>query len=214
MRKVIILFTLILMVFLSAFDTTLISAESFGIPLIVRVQAERGSVMAVRDGEIMQLSYRDNPLLTQGDMVITGPDAKAFVTLYDVVSALGPAEHRFRSQLVLGGNTTIVLDRLTFERTRVELHQGALYSNIGVIGETDYRIHTPLATAGVRGTEFEMEYVPPKRGEERVDVRVIRGQVHLISHTEVSGEGVGQKMLDDSENPNAQVIPGTGIIVK
>lgn len=85
--------------------------------------------------------------LQEGDTVITGAAARAELTFTD------------GSVLTLSDETEFTVERFDRDRksARFALLQGAFRSVTGAIaqgGEPDFEVRTPLATIGIRGTDF------------------------------------------------------------
>jgi hypothetical protein len=116
--------------------------------LLVRL---RGSAMIER-GSRSIVAAQAMPILL-GDKLETSAGSEATISLID------------GSELSLSDSTTIVVDRSMIGPTPadsiINLFQGKLRSVIHMrVGNVpDFEVHTPNAVVGVRGTDFETEYI-------------------------------------------------------
>lgn len=120
--------------------------------VIGRIQHLQGAAQATRAGAIHQL-IAGSPVHA-GAAIATGPAARLRIIFRD------------NSQLILGAEARIVLDALVFDgehgeggafRQAFDALQGAFRFVTGEIGREDpgaVRIRTPVATIGIRGTDF------------------------------------------------------------
>lgn len=111
--------------------------------------------------------------LWQGDRIRTGPGARARLRLND------------GTQVTLGGDTAFDLAEYRFEpgradsRGRFQLLRGAFRLLTGLLTKVrrpDFSVRTPLATIGIRGTEFWGGYLDG----EAVEVLLIEGEHALV----------------------------------
>lgn len=110
-----------------------------------RIQAQ---ATAENVGKLRTLSL--GAAVREGDRLRTGPGARLEIQLLD------------SSLLTLGAETTLTLDSYALDRDRrrgdalLGLLSGAFRLITGVLGrpDADLKVRTPLATIGVRGTDF------------------------------------------------------------
>jgi hypothetical protein len=97
--------------------------------------------------------------LREGDTIVTGANGLAQLRLQD------------NSLISVRANTEMKLDKFAFAGETdsnaslfISLAKGGLRSITGLIGKANragYRINTPVATIGIRGTDHEPFYIPP-----------------------------------------------------
>lgn len=94
----------------------------------------------------------------QGDTIITGEQAACVVALND------------QSSLSLGAITRLVIDRSVYDpaKNRRDSFFSMLWGKVRCVvrkiastGEEDFKVNTPMATLGVRGSDFVVALVPP-----------------------------------------------------
>ena len=141
------------------------------------VLSSTGETVLLREGALLSPA-RPGTTLTSGDRVTTRADGRIELRFSDgAVVALQP-------------NTEFRIDSYRFDMAEqknfMTLVRGALRTVSGAIGKRnrdDYRMSTPSATIGIRGTEYEAnETVCPPRGCEGGSrpgllLRVIQGRV-------------------------------------
>jgi ferric-dicitrate binding protein FerR (iron transport regulator) len=150
---------------------------------IGRLTKLRGIVIIERGGHSLAAAPATKILL--GDKLQTAAAAEATITLAD------------GSELTLSGSSEIIIDRSLVGPTAadpvVNLFKGKLRSVITPLAGTlpEFEVHTPNAVAGVRGTDFETEYIegrPCPRFPQCLrytDVGVYRGVVEVRNPTSV-----------------------------
>lgn len=122
----------------------------------VRVQSANGhTTLATKGSE-----------LAEGDLVTTGPGAQAHLRMVDE----GFIALRPQTQLRVSAYRYRAVDGKAAEESGVlELLRGGFRTLTGLIGKTNksaYRINTPSATIGIRGTDHEpLVILPPGPGE-------------------------------------------------
>ena len=128
-----------------------------------------------------------------GDRIVTGVTGHAVIILND------------QSRLELGPASSVTLDQFTItggaSATRVSLFSGVLRSVVNAASggaAANYQVHTPNATAAVRGTRFDTAYTenvirPGYQGcDKYTDVSVYQGTVNLAPNgNPAAGEDVG-----------------------
>jgi len=121
------------------------AAEQVGVVVVAR-----GSVQAIADGEAPRELRRRSPLFV-GDTVRTGAD--------------GSAQLRFNDGelLELRADTELKIDQHTFSgvdkpgnNAVKTLIKGGFRAITGAVGGDRYRVDTPAATIGIRGTHYEL----------------------------------------------------------
>lgn len=124
-------------------------------------QIQVGSLTGLRGAAIIQRSGHSiaaamaMPIIL-GDQLETSANSEATISLVD------------GSQLTLSESTAIVVDQSVVgprpTDSIVNLFRGKLRSVINLRGGSlpDFEVHTPNAVAGVRGTDFETEYIEGK----------------------------------------------------
>ena len=122
-----------------------------------RFEAVLGQVEVLRaDGTTVPAKAGD--VVSEGDSIRTGGDGRADLSMRD------------DARLSVRPNTRLKFDAYRFDakdepsgRSVIALVRGALRSITGAIGRTNrdsYRINTPSATIGIRGTDHESAFVP------------------------------------------------------
>jgi len=132
------------------------------LPLTVSAQAVVGTVQFVH-GEAMALSAEgEDRILTRGDeiregeVLVTGPDGAMQLQLND------------GGLLALRANTEMSIDEYQYEqaeddRSLFSVARGVFRKISGAIGQNEpasVRMQTPVATIGIRGTDFEGGFLP------------------------------------------------------
>lgn len=142
-------FVLLLAVLLQ--PATAAAADAVG-----RVLSVRGDVTAVRDGEPRRTLSRGDDVF-EGDEITTGPNGRTQVRFIDEgLTNLSPS-------------TTFAVDEYRLEDTEedgggsivMSFLRGAMRTVTGLIGAREqdtYRMNTPTATIGVRGTGYALQY--------------------------------------------------------
>jgi hypothetical protein len=147
-RRVPIVLALVLAVLLA--DHALAADE------IGRIKVVKGAVRVERGGAVLPAAV--GMRLQQGDVIVTGRDGAAGITLND------------DSLLSTGPDSVLALDRFAFDSTthagRLEttLRQGTLAAVSGKIARQSpgaMQVRTPATILGVRGTEFGVRTLPP-----------------------------------------------------
>lgn len=136
----------------------------------------RGMVTATNDaGETRNLRRGD--VIYEGDLIETAARARIRMSFTD------------GGTYVLRDQTTFEIDEYSFsgqedgtEQASFSLLQGALEALSGLIGRNNnqnFRLDTPLATIGLRGTEFTINVLPPATpgGLPTVQLSVLGGTV-------------------------------------
>ncbi len=135
-----------------------------------RVEDIKGKAQIKRIGTPVFTSLSKNMEVNPGDEIRTGPGAEVVLTLENM--AINS----------LGGETTYTIKTLEVnpetKSTQVEVNmpQGKLWSEVGRLKTKDssYRVETPAAVTGVRGTVFRIE---AEAGTAKTSVSVVNGEV-------------------------------------
>jgi hypothetical protein len=167
-------------------------AESIG-----RVVLIQGHPIVEREGQHLLLK-RNDALFTK-DTVITPIGSKVLFRLKD------------RSTISLAENTQFTLTQYDYKdgseksTARFNMLKGAFRTLTGKIGkqkEPHFEIHTPVATIGVRGTEFWGGFI----FSDSLDVTMLEGKGVYITNehgtVEISKPGEGT-MVSEGEAPSS-----------
>lgn len=139
------------------------------VPAVPAVAAEAAGQVEFVSGEVAVEGAGPSHALVAGanvavgDTLRTGPDGEAHLTMED------------GAYLAVRPNTVFRIDAYSSrgdadDEASFSLLRGAIRSVTGWIGKLHpggYRINTPMATIGIRGTDHEPLYIPP--GEARGD---------------------------------------------
>ncbi|MBU2862284.1 FecR family protein [Reinekea forsetii] len=167
-----------------------------------------GSVTVKRDA-----TGQSEALVAQGelflnDVIVTGPDGLAKLLLRDDTTLkISPNSEVVISEMIAGPDAE--------GRSKVDLLKGRLRSVIGnKLGEnTKFDIETPVAVAGVRGTDFEVVHIQVN-GEWVTGVRCFDGSVEITSTGAGLASSAGVIILPaqyTSVKANALPTPATDI---
>ena len=110
------------------------------------------SVLRVQSGETKMLANQSELFLN--DVIITGPDGLAKLLLRDeTILKISPNSEVVISEMIAGPNAE--------GRSSIDLLKGRLRSVIGnkLGANTAFDVNTPVAVAGVRGTDFEVVHI-------------------------------------------------------
>lgn len=152
-----------------------------------KVVVAKGSVQATASGQSRALQRRS--LVNERDTVATGADSRTQLRFVD--SAL----------LTLDAESELVIDQYSFtgagaakDQVLMRLVRGGFRTVTGAIGKknhADYKVETPLASIGIRGTIYRAEVA--KDGQS-VTIIAFEGRVTITSHTGQSATiGQGEK---------------------
>jgi hypothetical protein len=121
--------------------------------VVGRVAEVKGQLTITNAQQYSRLAVKGAPLY-QGDIVASGEEAYAVLAFRD------------KGVVTIQDNTTFKIEKLEFEESQptegnaiFELIQGGLRALTGAIGEQDkedYKMNTPVATIGIRGTGFDL----------------------------------------------------------
>ncbi len=172
---------LLLMMLLAAFGG--MNPARAVVPDAAVVIAASGDTSMLRSGRSITPLKRGDAV-REGDRVLTGRDGRVQMRFADgAVVSLQPGSH-------------FSVDRFRYDhqeqKSLLSLARGALRTVSGAIGKRqpdDYRMSTPTATVGIRGTEYELVQGACtdsgcRPGEEPgLQVAVIRGRVAVGNNT-------------------------------
>jgi len=162
-----------------------------------RVIFQKGAASARLGDRVRDLEY--NALLWEGDRIVTGPGARLGLELADgSIVSLGAdtefviGQYRFRREE--GGSATFELLRGAF---RAITHLLARQAN------PRFTVRTPVATVGIRGTEFWGGFT----FGDQLDVLVIAGKGVYVENAagrvELDAPGLGTTVKNDGSAPAA-----------
>lgn len=181
---------------------------------VASVVGASGDIALVR-GASIRTPLRDGTALRVGDRIITGADGRLALRFVD------------EGLIALQPNTEFRIDAFRFDerhpRSTLGLVRGALRAVTGAIGRRapeQWKLETPTATIGVRGTEFVVRETrcPPAgcvAGEDPgLRVTVIRGRI-VVANAAGSAEvpaGRSLSVRDAASDPAAALplpaVPG------
>lgn len=140
--------------------------ENAGRIIVVQVT---GEVYVFTVGETYRLALRSGSLLNSGQMIATGPKASvmlafsngATVTIGEssLVSLDEFAQTPFGDMFKMAEAT----QEPSSSQTRLDLVRGELIANVKKLNKEEgstFEVKTPLGVAGIRGTTFQVSYIP------------------------------------------------------
>ncbi|MAY43073.1 MULTISPECIES: FecR family protein [unclassified Neptuniibacter] len=161
-----------------------------------KVILTQGHPIVEREGQ--HLLLKRNDALFIKDTLITSTDSKVLFRLKD------------RSTISLAENTLFTLTQYDYKEgseksiSRFNMLKGAFRTLTGKIGkqkEPNFEIHTPVATIGVRGTEFWGGFI----FSDSLDVTMLKGKGVYITNehgtVEISKPGEGT-MVSEGQAPS------------
>ena len=110
------------------------------------------TVTGIADEEKRELALQDD--IYHNEKITTGAESATKLIFLD------------QTTLTLGPNSEIVLDRFVYNPNKskgsfiMTATSGAFRFASGKMSKNSYKIHTPAATIGVRGTEFTVDISP------------------------------------------------------
>jgi len=161
--------------FLALTITPLLAQKSESVAVLTEVS---GEVSVLSDGSLALGTAGQN--LYESDIVKTGPAAKAAI------------KHKFGFTSTLGPNSTLYVSAVLFDISGLALGRGWLQTKGELPSKSqEFRVTTPVAATGVRGTQFLV--VGANDGSSLVSVN--EGMV---------GAGIGKDTMLVSAGQNAQ----------
>lgn len=117
------------------------------------------------------------------------------------------------TKLTLGPNSTVVLDQFVYDPDPsnatfvMTATQGVFRFASGVLPKSAYKIHTPVATIGIRGTSLLISVVPVDPGsdsdEVAVSIRVDEGMATIVDCD-------GRVAVLDNPGESFEMVAGAG----
>jgi len=181
----------------------LLPACALAADAVGRVTRTQGLVMAQDAVGARGLSLGD--AVTSGDVVATGVAARAEITFNDGTVVTLSDESEFVVRLFDTGKGT----------ARFELVRGAFRAVTGSITRVaapDFEVKTPLATIGIRGTDFWGGFLP---GDKNLSVLMISGKSVTVKNASgvqeltQAGQGVTVPATGPATGPAAGDAPKT-----
>ena len=167
--------------------------------------------LIVKDVQILQSgkparTAHQGDVVMEGDTLVTGKDAEAHLTMSDTGFLALRADTRIQI-------LSFKADGDDDDHGVINLFSGAMRSITGWIGKFNrpsYKLRTPTATIGIRGTDHETRYVPPgsSEGEPGTYDKVFTGETTIesdIGRTVVSADHAGYAPNQGSQQP--RVLP-------
>jgi hypothetical protein len=164
-----------------------------------------GDVQILTPGTAARAAKQGEPV-REGDTLITGRDSETHLTMSDTGFLVLRADTRVQiaSFKADGGDD---------DRGIIRLFVGSLRTVTGWIGRFNrrsYKVQTPTATIGIRGTDHETRYIPPgsSEGEPGTYDKVFIGETTIDSdtgQTTVTADHAGYASNQDDQPP--QVLP-------
>ena len=121
--------------------------------VVGRVAEVQGTLTVESNKKTIRVAVKGAPLY-EGDVLQTGSDAFAVLAFRD------------KGRVTIQADTTFKIDKLQFDASQptdgsvlFDLIQGGLRALTGIIGEEDkedYKVNTPVAVIGIRGTGFDL----------------------------------------------------------
>jgi len=154
-----------------------ITTESplFGTPSIGNASIVVKTVTGSLEGTVSKLQLQDD--IYHNELIETFEESAAELTFLD------------ETTINLGPSASVVLDEFVYDPEPsnssfvMTVGQGALRFTSGVLPSNAYKINTPVATIGIRGTVIELmvDDVVQSDGSSltRVDLSVVRGEANI-----------------------------------
>jgi hypothetical protein len=121
-----------------------------------RVKVTAGPAWVLKPGQ-GQLAAEPGQAVHEGDMLLTGPEGDLHLVMEDGAYMAIRAGARVR---ITRYNVRAQAD----DRTWIDLVKGGLRMISGWVGKANphaFRLSTPVATIGIRGTDFEVQHLAP-----------------------------------------------------
>jgi hypothetical protein len=122
------------------------------------------TVTGIADEKERELVWRDD--IYHNEKIVTGVESATKLIFLD------------QATLTLGPNSEIVLDRFVYNPNKskgsfiMTATSGAFRFASGKMAKKSYKIHTPAATIGIRGTEFTVDVSPVDPNNQLSGVKV------------------------------------------
>ncbi|OOV88695.1 FecR family protein [Oceanospirillum linum] len=177
-------------------------AEDDSQPMVGNIIQIQGRVQLFRSGKIEQL--KEHTILQEGDRVITASSGRVGLRMRD------------NSRILLANTTEFEIKRYRFDPVagtsdaQFKLVTGAFRAITGAIGQQSdpqFEVETPVATIGIRGTDFWGGFI--FNGD--LDVAMFRGKGVYIRNalgmTEITQKGYGVTVQERIAPPAAKPWP-------
>lgn len=165
-----------------------------------------GEVYIFTAGETYRITLRTGSLITEGQMIATGPKASvmlafsngATVTIGEksLVELDEFTQHPFSAMFKMSEATA----EPSNSQTRLDLVRGELIANVKKLNKeegSNFEIKTPLGVAGIRGTTFQISYIP----EDQKDTPNAKRNVTAADFAIVMLEGVIEMNVPNKTKP-------------
>ena len=163
------------------------------VPGAGRIEEIEGTAEIKKVGRTYYSKARKGMAVQPGDEIRTGLQSKVVITLEKTaINGVG-ANSRFVLESIEKNPDTKFVD------IKVSLPKGELWSEVGRLKtkESQFRVATPTAVTGVRGTVFHVEVA---EGTEATNISVLSGKVGVISSAIPAKEVVlGKSVLGPDE---------------
>ncbi len=192
--------SLILLIF-CCFDP-MAYAEDDSEPVVGNITQVQGRAQLFRSGKVERITQ--NTILQEGDRVITTSSGRVGLRMRD------------NSRILLANTTEFEIKRYQFDPVagtsdaRFKLVKGAFRAITGAIGQQSdpqFEVETPVATIGIRGTDFWGGFI--FNGD--LDVAMFRGKGVYIRNsqgmTEITRKGHGVTVQEGVAPPAAKPWP-------
>lgn len=157
----------------------------------------QGKVQLIRNGKTQLLKRKDK--LLKGDRIITDINSRIKLLMPD------------NATLTLGSGTDFLINQYQYSEinktgsARIELLKGVMRAVTGAIGKTqerDFLLSTPVATIGIRGTDFWVGDI----FSSAFDIALISGKGVYIQNTagrvEIENAGYGSSVKNEKTLPS------------
>ncbi len=152
------------------------AAQLFGQPSVGNANIVVKTVTGTMDGSVTQLSLQDD--IYHNELIETFEDSATELSFLD------------ETTINLGPNSSVVLDEFVYDPDPsnssfvLSVTQGALRFTSGVLPSEAYKINTPVATIGIRGTIVELLVDEELQSDgstlTRVNLTVVDGEADII----------------------------------
>lgn len=193
--------------------TSKISVLMFGIAICLLYPAmgfteQAGRIIRIKGTGTISDDRKKRPMLldvkiNEGEKLVTGIGARVSIQMVD------------KSIIILGENTELIVQTYRFDAKKwqgkglLEITRGAFRATTGNLGKMEaprFRIRTPLAVIGVRGTDFwgGLHFF-----DAALDVALLGGRGIIVENdqgrVEISEPGVGTTIQDEHHAPSHPV---------
>ncbi|MFV0520224.1 MAG: FecR domain-containing protein [Lachnospirales bacterium] len=154
----------------STFSLTTVMAETEG---NAKITSFSGTVSVQREGSLKSFTPFANMSISVGDKISTSKDGSVTILLNDV------------NTIVLGKSTSITLSKLNDidekPLSAYILHYGNASNDVDTktVSDTNYKVNTVNTVMGVRGTTFDVVKKITEKGDERIQLITIEGEVEV-----------------------------------